>query len=202
MLAIGLAAADRDTFLGVYRNAGDDPTALWKGLAQAGFDAEKIARLRSTSALGRLTMQNAPLVSRLLKKERIRGLEDLAANGYHAADRWKDVIGEIVPSGLTPEAYAAGLAAQIRIAAPTLVAADLVRRKQVALNGGSDDVVAFLSGAHGTHTIGEEPMRGWEGFGELGDDARAGALLVERLWQISPSNESLAALSRLRIQSA
>jgi len=202
MLAIGLAAADQSTFLDVYRNAGDDPTALWKGLANAGFGPEKIARLRATSALGRLTMQNAPVVGRLIQQERVRGLDDLASNGFHAAERWIDVIGDSVPAGLTHDAYAAGLAAQVRIAAPTLVAADLVRRKQVALDGVSDEVVTFLTGAHGTYTIGDEPMYGWDGFDNLDEEGKAGALLVERLWQISPSNESMAALARLGIGSA
>jgi hypothetical protein len=202
MLDISLAAADRNTFLDVYRNAGDEPDGLWKGLEEAGFGREKIARLRATSALGRLTMQNAPVVGRLIQKERIRGLDDLASNGFHAAERWSDVIGDSVPAGLTPDAYAAGLAAQVRIAAPTLVAADLVRRKQVELDGEGDKVVDFLTGAHGAHTIGEEPMYRWEGFDELDEDGKSGALLVERLWQISPSNESMAALARLKIGSA
>lgn len=202
MLSIGLAAADRSTFLDVYRNSGDDAGALWKGLTEAGFGPKKIAKLRATSALGRLTMQNAPVVGRLMEKERIGGLDDLASNGFHAAERWADAIGDSVPAGLTRDAYAAGLAAQVRIAAPTLVAADLVRRKQVELDGAGDAVAAFLTGAHGTHTIGDEPMYAWEGFDKLGEEAKAGALLVERLWQISPSNESMATLARLGIGSA
>ena len=202
MLSVGLADADRTSFLDVYRNAGDDPGALWSGLAKAGFTEPKITKLRATSALGRLTMQNAPVVARLLEKERIRGLDDLASNGFHTAEKWAKVIGQNVPAGLTRDTYAAGLAAQVRIAAPTLVAADLVRSKQVPLEGASAKVAAFLTAAHGTHTIGDEPMIGWEGFDKLDDEARAGALLVERLWQISPSNESLTALARLGIGSA
>src|SRR5262249_1081682 len=144
MLAVGLAEADRNKFLDVYRNAGDDPTALWQGLAKAGFNEAKIAKLRATSALGRLTMQNAPVVGRLMEKQHVRGLDDLASNGYHAAEKWVDVIGDSVPAGLTRDAYAAGLAAQVRNAAPTLVSAKLLRNQHVCVDGSSDTVDELL----------------------------------------------------------
>ena len=60
MLEVGLAAGDQGKFLDVYRDSGDDPAGLWAGLEQAGFGDEKVAMLRATSALGRMTLQNAP----------------------------------------------------------------------------------------------------------------------------------------------
>lgn len=202
MLEVGLAAGDQGKFLDVYRNSGDDSAGLWAGLEQAGFGDEEIKMLRATSALGRMTLQNAPVVDRLLRKERVRGLDDLATGGYHNAEKWSKVIGDNVPEGLTRDAYAAGLAAQVRIAAPTLVAADIVRSKQLALNGASDEVATFLIEADGKHTIGVEPMHAWDGFDKLSDDGKSGARLVERLYQISPSNDSMAALGRLGLESA
>src|SRR6185295_16696264 len=73
MLKVGLAADDQSKFLDVYRNSGDDPARLWTGLEQSGFGDKQIAMLRATSALGRMTFQNAPVVGRFIREERVGG---------------------------------------------------------------------------------------------------------------------------------
>jgi hypothetical protein len=202
MLAPQLDDDAQERFLEAYRSSADDPGSLWSRLADAGFDEKTVARLRTTAALGRLTLQNAPVVERLAREERIASLDDLAAGGFHDPKRWVEVIGDRVPGGLTVESYAAALAAQVNLSAPTLVAADLVRRDGLRLDGAGAEVADFLTGAHGSHTIGVEPVRTWDGFDQLSAEAQNGAGLVERLYQMSPSNGSMVALANLGLGSA
>ena len=201
MLRLELDDRAQEQFIDVYRAVGDDQAALWPRLADAGFDKRTIARLRTGGALGKLTLQNAPVVERLQRTERIGALEDLATAGFHDPARWTAVIGADVPQGLTAEAYAAGLAAQVNLNAPTLVTADLVNKQALRVDA-SEEVSSFLSKSHAKHKIGVDPVKTWEGFGELSDTGRDGALLVERLYQVSPSNQSMVTLSQLGIESA
>ncbi len=200
MLSLELDDAAQTTFLDAYRAAGDDHTALWPKLAQAGFDDPTIGKLRTGAALGRLTLQNAPLVARLVSEHGAQSLDDLATAGFHDPERWNDVIGDAVPDGLTRETYARLMAAHVNLSAPTLVAADLVRSDAVKV-GAPGDVADFLAAANGHHTIGVEPVRTWDGFAELSETAREAALTVERLYQLSPSNQAMAALSQLGLHS-
>ncbi|MGH9137320.1 MAG: Tc toxin subunit A, partial [Acidimicrobiales bacterium] len=75
-----------------------------------------------------------------------------------------------------------------------------------AVDVGGPDVAAavaeFLVAADATQRIGATPLQTWDGFGALAPEAQQGALLVERLHQMSPSDASMQALSSLGIGSA
>ena len=124
------------------------------------------------------------------------GLYDAAAWAPHVAGR--------VPEGLTAEVYAEGLAAQVRLAHPTLVTAELVRREEIDVGGPNiaTAVADFLVANDAERRIGHTPLRTWTGFDDLDAAHQQGALLVERLHQMSPSDASMRALSKLGIESA
>ncbi|MGE3287479.1 MAG: neuraminidase-like domain-containing protein [Pseudonocardia sp.] len=200
MLGLRLDEAQQAQFVEAYRATAERSGALWTELAARGFDEPTVARLRTDGVLGRLTRQNAPLIGRLTDRHGIDDPAALARAGLYDAGRWAEVIGDDVPVGLTRQGYAEGLAAQVDLAFPTVVAADLVRRNRVDL-GGRDEVVAFLEAADGER-LGERPVRMWAGFAALSAEGRSGVQRLERLYQVSPSHTALAALVDLGIGSA
>ena len=201
MLGLVLDEGSQDRFIDVYRSVGANQGRLWSGLADAGLEEPTIARLRTVGALGKLTLQNVPVIERLMADQAIGALDDLATAGFHDPARWTDVIGDDVPEGLSKDAYAVALAAQVNLSAPTLVAADLVRREAVRIDA-AEEVSAFLVESHAQHKLGREPIKTWEGFAGLSAQAQGGAQRLERLYQVSPSNAAMATLSTLGIDSA
>lgn len=206
MLDVSLDAAGKARFLEAYQRCAARPTELWSTLAGAGFDTATIERLQTDGKLGHLTRQNAPLVAKLRQVAKISSAEDLPGAGLYKAQAWEALIGDDVPEGLTAQDYAAGLAAQVSLAYPTLVVADMVRRGEVGVDGpsptGDGEVAAFLRAGHARHKIGVEPVKRWTGYEHLSEAGKSAARVVERLYQLSPSNESMAALFRLGLHSA
>jgi ABC toxin N-terminal region/Neuraminidase-like domain/Salmonella virulence plasmid 28.1kDa A protein len=204
LLDLRLDDARKSVFVDQLRASAGAPTALWDGLRQAGFGDDLVSALQTDGKLGFLTLQNASLMRRLVEDIGVKDTADLVAAGLYEARAWVPLVGDSVPAGLTAEAYADGLAAQVRLAHPTLVTADLVRRQSINVGGPdvANAVADFLVAADATHRIGATPLQTWDGFDALAPEAQQCALLVERLHQISPSDASMRALSELGISSA
>ena len=204
LLGLRLDDAGKDVFIDQLRATQGDPESLWTGLAQAGMEDGTIARLRTDGKLGHLTLQNVGLMKRLVETAHVDATGDLVAAGLYEPEQWIPLIGDDVPAGLTKESYAAGLAAQVRHSHPTLVTADLVKREEVSVGSpeAASKVAEFLVASDTTQRIGVEPIRTWNGFADLDEDAQRGALQLERLYQITPSDASMKVLSQVGLDSA
>jgi hypothetical protein len=203
MLSVRLDADQQRIFLDAYRSTTSDSDALWASLADRGFDERTIGALRIDAVLGELTRQNAPVVGRLVERIGLGDAAELAAHGFYREAAWRDVVGDDVPEGLTVDQYTAGLAAQVATRFPARVTADLVRSDAVAVAPEAKEEVATFLGQRGVDALlGVAPVRTWESFAGLSTQAREGVLRVERLFQISPSNDAMVTLSSLGIDSA
>jgi Neuraminidase-like domain/Salmonella virulence plasmid 28.1kDa A protein len=205
MLALSLDAAKQAQFVDAYRASAGQPGELWPALRRSGFDEPTIQRLQADGKLGNMTLQNAPLIARLRASAQVSGPEDLARAGLYKVGAWKELIGQDTPPGVAAEAYDAGLAAQVKLQYPTQVAAEMVARGELRIEGareGDGEVATFLRAGAAEGTLGVDPVKRWRGFGELSAKGREGVLLVERLHQLSPSNESMIALNRQGLGSA
>lgn len=203
MLGMRLDVGQQAIFLDAYRSTNSDPDALWSLLADRGFDERTVKALQTDAVLGELTRQNAPVVGRLVERTGLGEAAELADHGFYRAAAWRDIVADDVPEGLTVEQYASGLAAQVATRFPARVTADLVRSNVVAVAPEAKDEVAAFFAQRGTDaSLGSVPVRTWAGFADLGARAREGALKVERLFQISPSNDAMVTLSSVGIDSA
>ncbi|WP_274565067.1 neuraminidase-like domain-containing protein [Streptomyces spiramyceticus] len=203
MLSVRLDADQQGTFLATYRSTHSDPDALWSSLANCGFDERTIGALQTDAVLGEITRQNAPVAGRLVERIGLGDAAELADHGFYRAAAWRDVVGDDVPEGLTVEQYTSGLAAQVATRFPAGVTADLVRSNAVAVAPeAKDEVAAFFAQRSANTSLGVAPVRTWEGFADLSTGAREGALKVERMFQISPSNDAMVTLSSVGIDSA
>ncbi len=197
----------------------DDPQALWQAVDDA-FGADTGMRLRLDSQLAALTMNNTSLILALHAAESeppLTSTSDLAARGYHQSARWAALLdGAPVPAGLPGEtageqrsSYAAALAAQVRLSHPTAVIADLVRTGAAPVRGGpamQRAVSDFLDSGESEFDIGAEPVEQYlarSGLaGELAKPVVDEIKRLQRVYQITPSDEALAALLRHGVDSA
>lgn len=214
MLDISLDVAAKRTFVEVWQATAGQPDRLWPSLAAAGIDPPTIGRLQTDGKLGFITRQNAPVVARLREVAGIERIEDLPSAGLYKAEAWEPIVGDDSPPGIGREAYAIGLAAQVNLAYPSLVVADLLSRgefvtgvrdsavTQDSANSIADEVATFLRNAHGRHTIGREPIKRWAGYAALSAAGQTEARRTERLYQLSPSNEAMVALAKSGLDSA
>ena len=202
LLAPRIDDAGRSLFIDRLRTSAGKPQELWKGLAEAGFERDVIQRLRTDGKLGFLTRHNGPVIQRVVEAHRIDRVEDLVDADLYEPDVWRSLVAGDVPVGLTEDDYVAGLAAQVRRAFPTKVTARLVRRGVVPI--GDDDVAAgvadFLAGAE--ERLGAKPVSAWVGFDDLTPELRDGARRVQRLYQLSPSDQSMQVLAERGLDSA
>jgi chitinase len=103
MLAPALtAAADQQTFAGLFTQYRDDWTNFWPAVEKE-LGAGPAKQLQFTGQLYFLTINNEPLVTALNKAESQNPLTatvDLAARGYYDPAKWTPLIGTSIPPGM------------------------------------------------------------------------------------------------------
>ena len=218
MLAETLPETEKQVqFAALYIEHHDAPTGLWPEVAKA-FGEEKSKQLQFDGQLFKLTRNNAPLVKALKSAEAAKPLatmRDLAAAGYDSAERWIPLIAGPVPPGIegtTAEEqqsnYADRLAAQMRVAYPTDVLANQIKRGTLPTEGGSqlaNDVHAFLTTHAEDFKFGEEPIEAYLSRKQITGIAVRVVEHVKRLhrvYQITPDDRSMSVLLRHKLDSA
>lgn len=217
MLSLGLKPAQKSVFIECYQEFRDNPAGLWAALKDRGFEDETIAKLKLDGKLGYLTMQNAQLVQRLYDEvklsnnQRISDPADLVLAGLYKASTWENLIGKDVPEGVKRDEYASSMANQLILSYPTLVTAEMVKNGEITLENSNlreenkfirEELYDFLSGNHLEYTIGVQPISSWNRYQELKPEVQRVAKKVERLYQLTPSNESMSVLSKTPVNSA
>ncbi|MDQ1353100.1 MAG: hypothetical protein QG657_3406, partial [Acidobacteriota bacterium] len=199
-----MTSAQKKTFMESYQEFGNDTAGFWSSLRTKGFDDTTISKLQLDGKLGYLTLQNAPLMKRLHETHTISDPSDLVRAGLYKSSEWKGLIGTDVPKDVTPDDYAGSLANQLILSYPTLVTAEMINKSELNLGekAQKEHLYSFLSDNHSKYTIGIHPVKTWRGFEKLEPETRAAAKLVERIYQLSPSNEAMSTLSKLSLTSA
>ncbi len=218
MLQPILADAGQQTqFARLYAQYGNDPARFWTEV-QSAFGAGTAKQLQFQGQLCYLTLDNQPLVAALAAAERQSpptSTLDLATRGYHDPAKWTPLIDSAIPPqipGATADEqranYAALLAAQVRVAHPTAVLADLVQRGTLPLAGTTArpaDVAGFLAAHQGSFEIGIEPVEAFIARSKITGTASAVVAEIKRLqrvYQISPDDRTMTALLQQKLDSA
>ncbi len=205
MLSIRLNNEQKQIFAEVQSQAGTDASKLWSNLSQRGFTKETIKQLQLDGKLGFLTGHNANLVKKIYSTYSLGSEEDFVNQKLYKAEKWKPVIKDDLPDGISADEYATYLSNQIKLSYPNLVAASMIQSEEVKLGNNAPlmEVSAFFSKNNSSsNRIGIKPINQWESFTELSTHAKAAAKTFERLYQLSPSDESMVAMSKIGINSA
>lgn len=204
MLDLRLNNDQKKLFVESYQEFGSDTAGFWLSLKTKGLKDEIITKLKLDGKLGYLTLQNAPLIKRLNEAYKVSDPSDLVRAGLYKASNWKKLIGNDVPKDVKPDDYASSLANQLVLSYPTLVTAEMVKNDELNLgkNTSKDELYSFMNANNSQYTIGINPVKTWEGFDKLKPETKAAAKHVERIYQMSPSNEAMSTLSSLSLTSA
>lgn len=205
MLDLRLKPEQKKIFTTAFEESGtSDAGKFWTTLKAKGFDDTTISSLKLDGKLGYLTGQNAPLVKKIYDKYQIKSEAELAQKGLYKASEWKTIIGTDIPKDVTADEYANQLAWQVKLSYPTAVAAEMVNKSEIKLgaNAPIPEVYKFLSADPVKNIIGKQPVKTWTGYTQLSAPAKTAAKTMERLYQMSPSDESMIALSNAGITAA
>lgn len=217
MLANRLSAAQQTTFSQLYTQFGNNPTQFWSEVRTT-FGAPMTQQLQLDGQLYYLSLNNVSLVSALHAAQGNTPLSspvDLATRGYYQASSWAPLIGSSVPpqipgANATEQAanYAELLAAQVRLAYPTAVAGDQVRRGVFSITSTSNvanEVHSFLTNNYSTFAIGAEPVEAFlkrTNTTKPSSDALGQIKRLQRVYQITSDDQTMAVLLHHNLDSA
>ncbi|MFD7916848.1 neuraminidase-like domain-containing protein [Streptomyces sp. NPDC059752] len=207
---------DRERFAATLVAHRDNPAKLWDEARQT-FGPVVADRLRLDGQLALLTLDNAPLISRLHDAARENPLTspaDLARRGYHQPEKWHQPVQGLVPPQIPGDDeqararnYAELLAAQVRLSFPTAVVADQVGRGTVKLSDDpavQADVHRFLAEHAGTFEIGMQPIDHFVASADVDIEApvRDQIRRLQRVYQIAPDDRAMNVLLEHGLDSA
>ncbi|MEO8415425.1 MAG: neuraminidase-like domain-containing protein, partial [Ginsengibacter sp.] len=203
MLGITLKQEQKNIFAQSLKKTGNN-NDLWTELGKNGFTVNDISKLQLDGKLGYLTGQNANLVKKVYDKYSLKTDTDLASRGLYKAAEWKNIIGTDVPPDITADEYAMHLATQVKLSYPTAVAGAMIKNGEINLgaNVPLEELASFFDSNQSKNIIGTQPVKTWDGFKSLTTTAKAAVASFERLYQISPSDESMAVLAKIGITSS
>jgi hypothetical protein len=209
----------QQTFADLHVRYKDDLTAFWNNVEKS-FGPELTKRLQVDGKLAHLTLNNAPLLAALHRAQArppLTSVDDLAWHGFYQAGKWLPLIGGAIPKEIVGDTidhrrskYAEYLAAQVRLASPTVVVADMVANGALPLSSSATPadkagVHAFFQEHHSRFSLGREPVERYLAH-NLSAAYSPGVVAqikrLQRVYQITPNDQAFAALLRHGLDSA
>ena len=208
-------AAQQEQLTAAHAEHQGDWAGFWTAVEQA-LGAGPASQLQLMSQLLHLAAGEQALVTALMAVEggTLGSIGDVAARGYYDPAKWTPLIGSAIPAGI-PGAdaseqssnYAQFLAAQVRIAVPTAVLADQIRRGILPVTDNPEvasGVADFLTSNQGQFEIGLEPAESYAARSGL--TATPSVVMqvkrLQRVYQLTSDHARLAALLRHNLDSA
>ncbi|TMV44388.1 PA14 domain-containing protein,virulence plasmid 28 protein [Paenibacillus mesophilus] len=206
----------RSKFAELYARYRDDTSKLWSSVRDTlGESTEQ--RLKLDGQLAYLTLNNAPLMRKLHAAGGSQGLTDtlnLVSGGFYKADRWKQAIGsDPIPPEITGDneaaranRYAELLAAKVRLSFPTAVVSRMVLsgETKVADERLRTRIHTVLNEHQGKFEIGGIPVEQYAKLNQaqIEPEVMNEITRIQRVYQITPSDEAMNALLLKGIDSA
>jgi DNA-binding transcriptional MerR regulator len=208
---LGISLPDRSMqheFVELYFNHVGDMRRFWSN-AEAKFGKDTADELQLDGKLGYLTVNNAELIGRLRSDKNVeKSPVDLIRNGLYKPEAWDTVLsnGIPVPKDMPGETYEEKkssyinyMVSMLKISYPTSVVAEMVHNNELPAKGGSkveDEVYKFLQDTHGKFEIGVHPVEKFitDNNLELGKEALNETKRLQRVYQVSPSDNAMKVL--------
>ncbi len=217
-----------DAFASLYFSNPTAGSALWDKATQLGIPARTIDALKLQGKFLYLTSNNAPLASALQKQVgSVDKLPQLVQNDLYSGGAWQATLTTLagannekglqalIPptyTGTTAErleAYTADLARKVRVSFPTQVVARMIEKQELPVaKASAAPVSTFLKAASTSgYELGRTPLNAFLNnsaatLPPLDDAGTRDLKTLHRLYQVTPSTESLQAAMKLGFTSA
>jgi len=202
-------------FVELYLNHVGDMSSFWAN-ARTMIGVNTAEKLQLDGKLGYLTVNNANLISRLRSDDRVqKSPVDLIKNGLYTTEAWDTVLSNDIPvpkdmPGETDKEkksnYINYMVFMLKISYPTSVVAEMVNDDELTVKSGTvkEEVYQFLQDTHGKFEIGVHPVEKFieENNIELGKKALNETKRLQRVYQISPSDNAMKVLWNNKLDSA
>lgn len=210
-VSLGDDLARQQQFATLYTQHRAEPDKLWTAVRETfGESAEK--RLRIDGQLSYLTVNNAPLISKLHLTAGQNGLSqplDLVDQGFYQAEKWSELIGDsVIPPEISGKDdtekrvnYAELMAAQVRLSFPTAVVAETIKN----IEGSNFSIASnFLREHHDKFELGMQPIEQYISRNTLQvtEEVTQAVKQIQRVYQITPSDSAMTGLLKKGIDSA
>ncbi|UOZ03508.1 neuraminidase-like domain-containing protein [Amycolatopsis sp. WQ 127309] len=209
LLDLSLPAEQHEPFARLQLEHRGSTAAFWRA-AERQFGLGATLRLQVDGRLAYLTLNNAPLVAKLHQPGRVTDPAQLLDRGFHHAQAWLPLI-DTAPAEIPGDDeaarranYAQVLATQLRLSYPTAALAAMVGAGETPVRAAAG-VRDFLTAQAHRFDVGVHPI---DQFLHRNADVtvdpvvRADIARVQRVRQITPSDEAMNALLTRGIDSA
>jgi hypothetical protein len=214
-LSFGADDGRKQRFARLYTENRGNLGRFWDSVREA-FGDDTARRLQLDGKLALLTVNNATLMARLHRSTVLSTPLDLVQKGLYRAEAWADLLTNdvVVPQeipGDDPQAkktnYANFMASQLRLSYPTAVVAEMVKQNQIPLaaeQSVKEKVYKFLTDHQGQFELGVQPVSQYLRANKIVLDEPVVAELqkLQRVYQISPSDEAMVTLMAHNVDSA
>lgn len=202
-------------FVDLYFNNTADIQSFWVGV-DAKFGKQTSDKLRLDGKLAYLTNNNADLIGKLYSNNLVqKSPVDLIKNGLYKKEAWESIFknGVTLPGdipGNTNEEkksnYIDHMIFQLKLSYPTSVVAEMVNNDELQVHDDSvkKEIYQFLQDMKDKFRIGTEPLRKvlQDNQIQLGENALIHLKKLERVYQISPSDDAMKVLWTNNLDSA
>lgn len=226
----GLPQDVQNKFAPVYLNHRGDAAQLWEKARQTGLDEGQIRKLQLQGKFAFLAGNSAAMIAALMNKE-VNDPAQLAAGDFHLPEQWKaeiisltgndeNKLQELIPARYVAEkvadrldAYVEDMARKFRQSYPTEVVGRLLEQDTFNLPVTARDATVTLmkKASKQGFRLGQTPVAKFlkthtgvsEGMAELDFQAANQQIkTLQRVYQITPSNEAMPVLMSLGMTSA
>jgi peptidoglycan hydrolase-like protein with peptidoglycan-binding domain len=230
-LLVNLPTQQQTQFAQLYLQNPDGGQPLWDAAKAAGFTDPQISTLRLQGKLAYLTLNNAPLLASLRDEIGApETVAKLADGGLYRDDAWRARLDRLsggdaaklkalIPPAYSGDAdlYSADLARRVRISFPTHVVTNMIEKDELKLGTDSEHAAAkgpvsgFLRKALplgfrlGHQSVDRFVKQNQNQLFDQGQDPTAtvaGVKRLQRLFQMTPSNDALQTMYALGFQSS
>jgi GH18 family chitinase len=227
----GLTADQQNAFADLYFGQAFVGDSLWQKAAGLGISPATLNGLKLQGKLSHLTFNNADLTQKLQQDlGSLDNLSQLPEKDFHTNLAWKNYLtamaGSTDPQALDKlippayqgkttadrlEAYAADLARKVRLSFPTQVVGRMIETGSLPVSKNGSQVTTFLKNATALgFQLGRTPLNRFinqnqaklfQGIADVSGTTQS-VKTLHRLYQITPTNESLQTCTKLGFTSA
>ena len=218
LLSISLRdSSHREQFVELYFNHTGDIKNFWK-MIEKKFGNGTGERLQLDGKLSYMTANNTMLIRKLYSENIVaKSPADLIKRGFYREESWDDLLRDEIPIpndipgkslGEKKRNYINSILLFLKTSYPSLVVAEMVKNGELSVEANTDEkkeIYEFLQKTSEKFQIGIQPLRKILRENpeiKLSDEALKEIKIIERVYQISPSDRAFRFLKSKNIASA